>query len=59
MQLFKNTDVYMLDYASTGIIAIKAIQEQQKQIDDLKKENADLKAEIEKIKLMIESLDKK
>lgn len=37
-----NQDFYTMDYSGFGVIAIKAIQEQQKLIDELKKEKEEL-----------------
>lgn len=42
-----NTDWYGINYSGLGVIAIKAIQEQQKLIVDLQKEIADLKRRLE------------
>jgi Chaperone of endosialidase len=47
-----------LNYGGFGPIAIKAIQEQQIQIEDLKKQNADLKALMEALDARIKSLEK-
>lgn len=41
-------------YHNFGIIAVKAIQEQQIIIDDLKKENAEMKKELQLIKIKLE-----
>ncbi len=51
--------VLTMDYSGLGVIAIKAIQEQQKQIEEMKKENDYLKMQLEKILARIEVLEKK
>ncbi len=45
-----------ISYGKTGVLAIKAIQEQQIMIDELKKENAEIR---QQLKTLIESLSKK
>ena len=47
-----------MDYSGLGVIAIKAIQEQQIQIDELKKENEGLKKKLDSILKMLELLQK-
>jgi hypothetical protein len=49
------TDLHMMDYSGFGVIAIKGIQEQQQQIDDLKKINEQLAKEITELKMLITS----
>lgn len=48
-----STSYLNLNYAGFGVIAIKAIQEQQTQIDALKKENAALKARLDRLEQMM------
>ncbi|MFH2096879.1 MAG: tail fiber domain-containing protein [Bacteroidota bacterium] len=48
-----------LHYEDFGIISIKAIQEQQNQIDELKTENEKLRMELEEIKVLIKGLENK
>jgi hypothetical protein len=43
-----------LNYAGIGVLAVKAIQEQQNQIESLKKENEDLKKRLDRIEKMLE-----
>jgi hypothetical protein len=40
----KGEERYTMDYAAFGVVAIKALQEQQKEIDELKKELSEIKA---------------
>lgn len=47
---FREDDIYGINYSTFGVLAVKAIQEQQEQIEDLQSENEALKAEIEEIK---------
>ncbi len=42
-----------LDYAGFGIIAIKAIQEQQVEIEALKKKNSDLETRLSKLEKLL------
>jgi len=42
----KDADQYSVNYAGMSVVAIKAIQEQQTQIEDLQSENAELKSQI-------------
>jgi hypothetical protein len=51
--------VLTMDYSGLGVIAIKAIQEQQKQMDEMKKENNYLKEKIEALTNRMEILEKK
>jgi Chaperone of endosialidase len=51
--------VLTMDYSGLGVIAIKAIQEQQKQIDVVKSENDYLKEKIEELIKRVEILEKK
>jgi Chaperone of endosialidase len=51
--------VLTMDYSGLGVIAIKAIQEQQKQMEEMKKENDDLKDKIEVLMKRVEVLEKK
>jgi hypothetical protein len=51
--------VLTMDYSGLGVIAIKAIQEQQKQIDEIKSENNYLKEKIEILIKRMELLEKK
>lgn len=46
-------DQYMLDYSGFGVVAIGAIQEQQKQIQDLQAENQQLRQELDAIKAQL------
>ncbi|MEI6410657.1 MAG: tail fiber domain-containing protein [Bacteroidota bacterium] len=43
-----------LNYAGIGVLAVKAIQEQQNQIESLKKENEDLKKRLDRLEKMME-----
>jgi hypothetical protein len=43
-----------LNYSGLSVLAIKAIQEQQKQVETLKQENQDLKKRLEKLEALIE-----
>ena len=47
---------YGLDYTSLGVLSVKAIQEQQTQIEDLKTENADLKSKLDAQQSQIDEL---
>lgn len=49
-------DYYTMDYSGFGVLAIKAIQEQQKKIDVQQQEITDLKARIEKLETTLASL---
>jgi hypothetical protein len=51
--------VLTMDYSGLGVIAIKAIQEQQKQMDEMKKENNYLKEKVESLMKRMELLEKK
>jgi Chaperone of endosialidase len=51
--------VLTMDYGGLGVIAIKAIQEQQKQMDEMKKENDYLKEKIEALMKRVDLLEKK
>ncbi|MFD2521975.1 tail fiber domain-containing protein [Emticicia soli] len=44
----KGEQFYTMDYSRIGVLAVKAIQEQQKEIDELRKEIEELKALIKK-----------
>lgn len=46
-------DVYTMNYAGFGVLAVKAIQEQQNQIEELKADNQKLRKEIEEIKRLL------
>ncbi len=48
-----------MDYSGLGVIAIKAIQEQQKQMEEMKKENMDLKLQMETLIKRMEVLEKR
>ena len=52
----KKTDDYLMNYSGIGVIAIKAIQEQQKEITSLKEENKNLNEEITEIKKILNTL---
>lgn len=52
------TDPWMVDYGQITPLLVKAIQEQQEQIDLLKSENEVLKAQIEKIRDLEASLNR-
>ncbi len=43
-----------VNYAGLGVLAVKAVQEQQSEIEILKKENAELKLRLEKIEKQLE-----
>jgi Chaperone of endosialidase len=51
--------VLTMDYSGLGVIAIKAIQEQQKQMDEMKKENDYLKEKIDALVSRLDILEKK
>ena len=51
--------VLTMDYSGFGIIAIKAIQEQQQQVESLKNENVEMKSLILLLQKRIEQLEKK
>jgi Chaperone of endosialidase len=51
--------ILTMDYSGLGVIAIKAIQEQQKQMDEMKKENNDLKLQLGELLKRMEVLEKK
>lgn len=50
--------VYTMDYSGFGVIAVKAIQEQQVEIETLKEQNESLQNQIEEIKKQLELLAK-
>jgi Tfp pilus assembly protein PilN len=54
----QNGDYLSLNYAGFGVLAIKAIQEQQTEIDQLKKENEALKQQMESIETRLLRLEK-
>ena len=54
----KNGDYLSLNYAGFGVLAIKAIQEQQTEIDKLKKENEALKQQMESVEARLQRLEK-
>ncbi len=45
----KEKDLYKMNYAGFSTVAIKAVQEQQIQIDELKKQNTELKERLDKL----------
>ncbi|MFN0216909.1 MAG: tail fiber domain-containing protein [Saprospiraceae bacterium] len=47
-----------INYGGFGILAVKAIQEQQSELDNLKKENADLRAKTESLEARLLKLEK-
>src|SRR5690554_874638 len=49
---------YTMDYSGFGVIAVKAIQEQQVEIETLKEQNESLQNQIEEIKKQLEALSK-
>jgi hypothetical protein len=51
--------VLTMDYSGLGVIAIKAVQEQQKQIEEVKSENDYLKEKIEMLMKRVEVLENK
>jgi len=58
-------DMYMMDYASFGVVAIKGIQEQQQIIDGLKEqatairqENKTLEDQLQKLETMMKTISK-
>lgn len=51
----QENDLHLINYAGMSVVAVKAIQEQQQQIDVLKQENAEMKAQIAEI---LKALDK-
>jgi len=51
----EETDTHMVNYAGMSVIAIKAIQDQQAQIEALKAENEEMKAQMEEV---LKRLDK-
>jgi hypothetical protein len=48
-----STTFLNLNYSGFGVLAIKAIQEQQTQLDALKKENEALKARLDRLEMML------
>ena len=46
-------DAYSLRYAEFVVPLVKAVQEQQKMIEDLKKQNEEMKAAIEAMKIIL------
>jgi len=51
----EETDTYMVNYAGMSVVTVKAIQDQQAQIEALKAENAEMKAQMAEI---LKALDK-
>lgn len=51
-------EMLSLNYAGFGVLAIKAIQEQQAQVETLKKENEQLRARTESLEARLEKLEK-
>ncbi len=49
-------DLHMMDYSGLGVIAIKAIQEQQEQINLLQNENAEIKKELVELKKLVNTI---
>ncbi|MBK8429649.1 MAG: tail fiber domain-containing protein [Lewinellaceae bacterium] len=54
----QNGDYLSLNYAGFGVLAIKAIQEQQQEVEDLKKENEVLRGQMQAIELRLQRLEK-
>lgn len=52
------TEFLALNYGGFGVLAIKAVQEQQQQIESLKKENQDLKGQVENLEARLQRLEK-
>lgn len=53
-----NTGNYTLNYSGFGVIAVKAIQEQQKEINTLKEQNKKLQSQIDAIKEQLKNMAK-
>ena len=49
-------DVYAMNYSAFGVIAIKAIQEQQKKIEEQEQTNHQLQSIVEKQQVTIEKI---
>jgi Tfp pilus assembly protein PilN len=49
----KEKDLYKMNYAGFSTVAIKAIQEQQQQIEELENKNEALKARLEKLEAAV------
>ncbi|MCC6279260.1 MAG: tail fiber domain-containing protein [Saprospiraceae bacterium] len=54
----QNGDYLSLNYAGFGVLAIKAIQEQQSEIEQLKRDNEVLKQQMQTIETRLERLEK-
>ena len=56
----KSTEGYLsIDYSGFSVVLIKAIQEQQKQIDELQKKNSTYKDELQKIRQQYQALNER
>ncbi len=53
----QNGDYLSLNYAGFGVLAIKAIQEQQREMDELKKENEALRQQMQTIEARLQHLE--
>lgn len=53
-----HTDRYSVNYSGLGILALKAVQEQQQTIEELKQENQDLRSELQALREMVLELKK-
>lgn len=54
----EDTDQYLMNYSGLGVVAIKAVQEQQKEIESLKSENESMKKELEEIRKLLEEVSR-
>lgn len=54
----QNGDYLSLNYAGFGVLAIKAIQEQQQEVEQLKKENEVLREQMQSMELRLQRLEK-
>ena len=54
----QNSDRFSVNYSGFGVLALKAIQEQQGDIENLKDENKALRSELEEMKAMLLSIQK-
>ena len=53
----EENQTYSMDYAGLSVVAIKALKEMNKKIDDLESENKNLRKEIDKINERLEELN--
>ncbi|MEO8111416.1 MAG: tail fiber domain-containing protein, partial [Ginsengibacter sp.] len=53
----RNLDVYSLDYSGFGVVAIKGIQELQKNVEDQKDKIAELEARLDRLEKMLKAIN--